>query len=70
MGGVPQRHISLPHLGLERVRWVRIVVDRAGTRYEVVGVGHRRPVVRSVPARTAAALLDAGVPAIRGPRAA
>ena len=61
---------SLPHLGLERVQWVRIMADRTGTRYEVVGVGHRRPIVRTVPVRTAAALIAAGVPAVRFPPAA
>ena len=61
---------SLPHLGLERVQWVRIVADRSGTHYEVVGVGHRRPVMRTVPVRTAAALIAAGVPVVRFPPAA
>ena len=60
----------MPHLGLERVQWVRIVIDGAGTHYEVAGIGHRRPVVRTVPVCTAAALIAAGVPVVRGSRVA
>lgn len=52
----------MPELGLQRVRWVRILADQAGTQCTVAGIAHRRPVVRSIPLRTATALLAAGVP--------
>lgn len=55
---------------MEQVRWVRIRTDGASTRYEVVGIGHRRPVVRAIPVRMAAALIAAGVPVVRFPPAA
>lgn len=53
-----------PELGLQRVNWVRIEVDRDGTRCVVAGLAHRRPVLRQVPLRTVTALLAAGVPGV------
>ena len=53
-----------PELGLERVTWVRIVVGPGGPQCVVAGVAHRRPVLRRIPARTAAALMAAGVPGV------
>ena len=44
--------------------WVRIVRDRGSVRCEVAGIGHRLPVVRVVPVRTAAALAARGVPLV------
>ena len=66
MRGHPQRTggVALPQLGLERVNWVRIVVEPTGARCQVVGIAHRRPVARTVPLRTAAALVAAGVPRV------
>ena len=62
MEGHPQAGPRLPTLGLQRVNWVRILVHDGGTRCQVAGIGHRRPVVRTVPLRTATALMAAGVP--------
>ncbi|MFP5376350.1 MAG: hypothetical protein ACLGIO_06155 [Acidimicrobiia bacterium] len=65
MGGTPQGQLSaLPELGLQRVSWVRIVVGPERTTCEVAGMAHRRPVLRTVPLRTATALLAAGVPGV------
>ena len=62
MAGRPQAEWAVPELGLRRVRWVRITVGSSGPVCMVAGQAHRRPVVRSVPLRTATALLAAGVP--------
>ncbi|MGH9282160.1 MAG: hypothetical protein ACRD0S_04415 [Acidimicrobiales bacterium] len=63
MAGFPQGvRPDAPELGLQRVRWVRITMSPSGPRCQVAGMAHRRPVVRSVPLRTATALLAAGVP--------
>ena len=64
MKGAPQARPTCPELGLQRVSWVSIVIGPAGPRCEVAGVAHRRPVVRALPLRTAAALVAAGVPAL------
>lgn len=65
MGGIPQgRPGPCPQLGLQRVSWVRIVVGPERTTCEVAGMAHRRPVLRTVPLRTATALLAAGVPGV------
>jgi hypothetical protein len=66
MAGFPQTAVraSCPELGLQRVSWVRIVLRPGGASCEVAGVGHRRPVLRTVPLRTATALLAAGVPGV------
>lgn len=53
-----------PELGLQRVVWVRIVLRPGGASCEVAGLAHRRPVARTVPLRTATALLAAGVPGV------
>ena len=65
MRGSPQTPppAACPELGLQRVSWVRIVLGRGEPRCQVAGVAHRRPVVRTLPLRTAAALVAAGVPA-------
>ncbi len=52
------------HLGMRRVAWVRITVERSQVRAEVVGVGHRIPVTRSVPLHVAADLAAAGTPTV------
>jgi hypothetical protein len=64
--GSPQTtgQASCPELGLQRVSWVRIVLGPNGPSCEVAGLGHRRPVRRAVPLRTATALLRAGVPGV------
>ena len=62
MEGRPQAARLLPALGLQRVNWVRILVQEQGTRCQVAGIAHRRPVLRTVPLRTATALMAAGVP--------
>lgn len=62
MEGCPQAGRLLPALGLQRVNWVRILVHDDGTRCQVAGIAHRRPVLRTVPLRTATALMAAGVP--------
>jgi hypothetical protein len=63
MGGRPQRSgPAIPELGLERISWVRVLVGAGSPRCAVGGIAHRRPVVRSVPLRTATALIAAGVP--------
>ena len=63
MAGRPQHtQPAVPELGLQRVRWVRITMGASGPRCRVAGIAHRRPVVRTVPLRTATALLAAGVP--------
>ena len=65
MRGVPQaERATCPELGLQRVNWVRIVVRPGGTSCQVAGLAHRGPVLRSVPLRTATALLAAGVPGV------
>ncbi|HVM01469.1 MAG TPA: hypothetical protein VM263_02270 [Acidimicrobiales bacterium] len=65
MGGIPQTRLgACPELGLQRVSWVRIVVGPGRTTCEVAGMAHRRPVLRTVPLRTATALLAAGVPGV------
>jgi hypothetical protein len=52
-------------VGLRRVSWVRVDVDADGAvRCQLAGIGHRRPVVRRLPLRTAAALAAAGVPLV------
>ena len=55
---------SSPELGLQRVSWVRIVLGPQGPSCEVAGLAHRRPVRRTVPLRTATALMRAGVPGV------
>ena len=55
---------ACPELGLQRVNWVRIVLRPGGASCEVAGLAHRRPVLRTVPLRTATALLAAGVPGV------
>ena len=62
MEGRPQASRLLPALGLQRVNWVRVLIHDRGTRCQVAGIAHRRPVLRTVPLRTAAALMAAGVP--------
>lgn len=52
----------VPELGLRRVNWVLIVMDDDVPRCQVAGVGHRIPVRRTVPLRTAVALIAAGTP--------
>jgi hypothetical protein len=49
---------------MRRVTWVRITVDGAGARCEVLGVGHRLPTVRRVSLDTALALAASGVPTV------
>lgn len=51
-------------VGMRRVQWVRITMNEDGPACELVGVGHRLPVVRRVPLRTAAALTATGVPVV------
>lgn len=64
MRGFPQTlPPACPELGLQRVSWVSIVMSADEPRCHVAGVAHRRPVVRTLPLRTAAALVAAGVPA-------
>lgn len=50
--------------GFRRVDWVRVTMDHDSPRCDVVGVGHRLPVVRRVPLRIAAAFVAAGVPVV------
>lgn len=50
--------------GLRRVTAVRLVRTDGRLRAEVVGVGHRSPRTMSVPLRTAARLITAGVPSV------
>lgn len=57
-----QETAAVHGVGLRRVRWVRMTMGKDGPAFEVVGVGHRLPVVRRVPLRTAAALVASGVP--------
>jgi hypothetical protein len=49
-------------LGFRRIECVRLIVDEDGTTAEVTGVTHRLPRTIRVPLRTAAALIEAGVP--------
>ena len=51
-------------LGMRRVAWVRITIEPAAVRAEVVGVGHRLPVTRPVPLVVAAALVADGIPSV------
>ncbi|MEP7203214.1 MAG: hypothetical protein ABI894_11420 [Ilumatobacteraceae bacterium] len=53
---------SVPPLGFRRIECVRLIVDEDGTTAEVTGVTHRLPHTIRVPLRTAAALIEAGVP--------
>ncbi len=51
--------------GLRRVRWLRIVLFGGGdAQAQVVGIGHRLPVVRPVSLATAASLAASGVPTV------
>ena len=50
--------------GMRRVSWVRIVVDGAGARCEVLGVGHRLPNSHPVSLETALTLAAQGVPTV------
>lgn len=49
---------------MRRVSWVRIVLDDAGVRCEVLGVGHRLPAAHRVSLDTALALAATGVPTV------
>ena len=49
---------------MRRVDWVRMTFEGGETRFEVVGVGHRRPVTRRVPLHVAAALIASGTPSV------
>lgn len=49
---------------MRRVSWVRIVLDDAGARCELMGVGHRLPSARRVSLGTALALAANGVPTV------
>lgn len=51
-------------IGLRRVNWIRITIAPDSVRYEAVGIGHRRLVVRCIPGPTAIALLASGVPLV------
>lgn len=66
MRGQPHRaRTDWALLGLRRVSWVRIVLTDGGVaRAEVAGLGHRLPVVRSVPLATATSLAASGVPTV------
>ncbi len=50
--------------GLRRDAWVRVRVGAAGLCCEVIGTGHRSPVVRRITLSTATALVAGGVPAL------
>jgi hypothetical protein len=64
MGRGRVRRQPVGGFGLRRVDLVRREHSASGTRYVAVGVGHRAPVERSVPASVAAELVAAGVPLI------
>lgn len=49
---------------MKRFSWVRIVLTDDEPVCEVVGIGHRRPVVRRIPLHTATALAASGVPTV------
>ena len=53
-----------PACGLRRVQWVRIDLTADVPRAEVAGIGHRQPVIRPIPLRTANALAASGVPTL------
>ena len=49
-------------IGLRRVDWVRVFVEKGGMRAEAVGVGFRLPAVCSISLATAAELIADGTP--------
>jgi hypothetical protein len=49
---------------MRRISWVRITVDEQGAHCDLVGVGHRLPMVRPVSLDTALALAAQGVPTV------
>ncbi len=55
------RHAHGDALGLRRVGWVRVTVDRDTVSAAVVGLGHRTVRERPISLRTAAALAREGV---------
>lgn len=63
--GAPQGRQHGPSVvGMRRVDWVRITIERDGARFDVVGVGHRQPVTRRVPLHIAATLIASGTPSV------
>jgi len=67
--GASDRRAGRPELGFDRVSFVRLAPPGSAENYaEVHGTRHRRPSRVVVPSATAAALVEAGVPAfVRGP---
>ena len=61
-----RRQSAANRAGLRRVDWVRLSVDDTDVRVraEVMGVGHRLPVVCPVPLSVAADLIAAGTPSV------
>ena len=61
-----RRQSAANRAGLRRVDWVRLSVDdtHVPVRAEVMGVGHRLPVVCPVPLSVAADLIAAGTPSV------
>jgi hypothetical protein len=62
--GRAQRRQPVGGFGLRRVDLIRCEHSPSGTRYVAIGVGHRTPIERTVPAAAAAELVAAGVPLI------
>ena len=55
---------------MRRVDWIRIVCDGGGCTCQMYGIGHRLPVVKSVPLATALNLAAEGVPVLIRERSA
>lgn len=56
--------VPLLDIGFRRVSWIRMVLAPDGPRYYAVGMGHRRLIIRPLPAIVARALIEAGTPVI------
>ncbi|MCA1683279.1 MAG: hypothetical protein LC685_04745 [Actinobacteria bacterium] len=54
--------VAAPELGMRRVRLVQVCVGGDVTRYRVLGITNRLPIVREVPRRLANALIASGSP--------
>jgi hypothetical protein len=50
--------------GMRRISWVRITLDEQGIHCDLLGVGHRRPMVRQISLDTALTLASRGVPTV------
>ncbi len=61
--GAPRRGSPYPPQAWQR-SWVRVTERGDGVRFELVGLGHRAPVSRTISAAAASRLVRRGVPVV------